>query len=310
MKTVVFAYHTMGVIGLRALADHGFSVQAVFSHLDDPNENCWFESVAAWADENRIPIFRPSSPNTPECIRNIAAMSPDAIFSFYYRHLLCGQILDIPTGGAFNLHGSLLPAYRGRCPVNWAIVNGETRTGVTLHHMIERPDAGDIVAQTEIAVDYEDTAYTLYSKIQSASKRLLDTTLPLIKNGRAPRREQDLKSGSYFGKRTPDDGKIDWSRPAPALYNLVRAVTAPYPGAFTFLPDGRKLFIWKAFPEAMEAPANSNQQAGRVIVENRRVFVKTPDGRLELLSVGTAGDIGESKNPLDIFENIAGEILI
>ena len=115
--------------------------------------------------------------------------------------------------------------------------------------MVEAPDAGDIVGQKEVAIEFEDTAFTLYQKLCVKAKELLEEVLPLIKKGIAPRVAQNLKQGSYYGGRRPEDGKIDWSWPVMQIYNLVRAVTEPYPGAFTYLPEGEKLFIWWALPE-------------------------------------------------------------
>jgi len=117
-------------------------------------------------------------------------MKPDVIFSFYYRKMICREILGLPWVGAFNLHGSLLPAYRGRCPVNWALINGETRTGVTLHYMIEKPDAGDIVGQKAVWIEQTDTAKILYDKLCLAAKDLLDEVLPWIKQNRIPRKNR------------------------------------------------------------------------------------------------------------------------
>ena len=282
MRAVVFAYHNMGIVGLNALAQEKFDIQAIFSHFDDPDENIWFGSVADWGKENQIPVFCPTNVNLPEWIERIQEISPEVIFSFYYRNLLDKDILKIPRAGSFNLHGSLLPAYRGRCPVNWVLVKGEKSTGVTLHHMVEGPDAGDIVGQKEVPIELEDTAYSLYQKLCVKARELLEEVLPLIKKGIAPRVAQNLKQGSYFGGRRPEDGKIDWSWPVMQIYNLVRAVTEPYPGAFTYLPEGEKLFIWWALPEKGSV---SKRPVGALEIENDSVYVRASDGRLRLFDI-------------------------
>src|SRR6267143_5998633 len=153
MKAVVFAYHDIGCQGMEALLKHGFEIAAVFTHADDPKEYRFFESVAELAARKGFPVFAPEDSNHPLWINRIAALKPDILFSFYYRNLLKPEILKIPSPGCFNLHGSLLPAYRGRCPVNWVLVHGEKETGVTLHHMTPRPDEGDIVAQRKVSID-------------------------------------------------------------------------------------------------------------------------------------------------------------
>ena len=243
MKCVVLAYHNVGRAGIEALIRNGFEISAIFTHRDNPGENIWFGSVAELAGELGIPVFAPEDINHPVWVGRIRAMAPDFIFSFYFRDMVKGDILSIPRLGALNLHGSLLPKYRGRVPINWAIINGETETGVTLHYMTAKPDAGDIVDQEKFAIGDNDTARTLFDKAVTAAGILLDRTLPLLKSGKAPRTPQDEAEATYFGGRKPADGQIDWTKSAKEVRNLIRAVTRPYPGAFSFIGD-RKCFFW------------------------------------------------------------------
>jgi UDP-4-amino-4-deoxy-L-arabinose formyltransferase/UDP-glucuronic acid dehydrogenase (UDP-4-keto-hexauronic acid decarboxylating) len=243
MRAVVLAYHNIGCRGIEALLNHGFEIAAVFTHPDDPNENTFFDSVAELAARKDLRVFAPENINHQLWVNKIAALKPDILFSFYYRHLVKPEILQIPRAGCFNLHGSLLPAYRGRCPVNWVLINDESETGVTLHQMTPRPDDGDIVAQQKVAIDDDDTAFTLHQKCALAASELLDGILPGIRNGTAPRIPQDQSKASYFGGRQPADGEIHWEQAARRVRNLVRAVTRPYPGAFSFIGD-RKCFFW------------------------------------------------------------------
>ncbi len=245
MKAVVLAYHNMGCAGLRALLRAGYEVVAVFTHSDDPNENIWFESVAEVAAEHGIPVFAPEEINHPLWVERIREMGPDILFSFYYRNLIKPAILDIPSQGCMNLHGSLLPKYRGRVPINWVLVNGEEETGVTLHYMTPRPDDGDIVAQRRIAIKDEATAKTLFDECVVLGASMLDEVLPQIKNGTAPRIPQNPADATYFGGRKPKDGQIHWAQSAQQVRNLIRAVTRPYPGAFTSSND-RKIIIWSS----------------------------------------------------------------
>lgn len=306
MKVVVFAYHNMGITGLEALKKENFDIQAVISHHDDPGENCWFGSVVRWSERNGVPVHCPADVNTPGWIGKIRDMSPEVIFSFYYRHLLSDAILDIPSSGAYNLHGSLLPAYRGRCPVNWVLVNGESSTGVTLHHMIKKADAGDIVGQRAVPITFDDTALTLSGKLCECAKELLSELLPMIKNGTAPRIVQDLGSGSYYGGRRPEDGKIEWNWPVLKIYNLVRAVTDPYPGAFTLLPDGEKMLIWWGKPEYRNDTGNGS---GTIETENVNVYIRTPDGRLELIDIEVANSRFKGPAIFEYFKEKKGMIL-
>lgn len=245
MKAIVFAYHDIGCVGLEALKLAGYEIQAVFTHSDAPGENHFYASVAKAAADMDVPVFAPEDVNHPLWVNRIRELAPDVIFSFYYRTLLSDDILQLPSFGAFNLHGSLLPRYRGRAPVNWVLVNGETQTGVTLHKMVSRADAGDIVAQSVVAIDDEDTALTLHGKCRTAAAALLAQQLPLIRSREIMLTPQDDSQASYFGRRTAADGLIDWQKSAREINNLIRAVTEPYPGAFTFLGE-RKVTVWRA----------------------------------------------------------------
>ncbi len=243
MKAIVFAYHSVGCVGIQALLRNGFEIAAVFTHLDSPGENIWFRSVAEMAASHNIRVYAPEDVNHPLWVQKIRDIHPDIIFSFYYRQVLKPPILEVPHMGCLNLHGSLLPKYRGRCPINWVLVNGEKQTGVTLHYMTPKPDGGDIVAQKAIEISDHDTAQSLYDKVTETSVELLDEVLPEIKDGTAPRVPQDHSKATYFGGRDPEDGEIDWTRNSTEVRDLVRAVTHPYPGAFSFVGN-RKCLFW------------------------------------------------------------------
>ena len=242
---VVFGYHDVGYECLDALLQRRCRVLAVFTHRDNPEENIWFKSVAELARRHRIPVHTPESVNTPEWITRLRELQPDILFSFYYRNMICQEILDLPRLGSFNMHGSLLPRYRGRVPVNWAVLNGETETGATLHYMVKRPDAGDIVDQEAVPIGPRDTAQDVFIKVTAAARKILERRIDAIEQGRAPRRAQDETQATYYGGRKPEDGRIDWSAGAPGIFDLIRAVTHPYPGAFTEV-DGRRFYVWWA----------------------------------------------------------------
>jgi len=234
-SAVVFAYHNVGARCLRVLLAHGVRVPLVVTHEDDPAETIWFERVADVAAGYGIPTITPADVNSDATIARIRSLAPDFLFSFYYRRMLKAALLAIPPCGALNMHGSLLPKYRGRAPVNWAVLNGERETGATLHYMAERPDAGDLVAQTSVPILPDDTAREVFDKVTVAAEIALDGVLPALLAGTAPRRPLDLAAGSYFGGRKPEDGRIDWTQDAVRIHNLVRAVAPPYPGASTVI---------------------------------------------------------------------------
>jgi methionyl-tRNA formyltransferase len=282
-RVVVFGYHDIGVLCLRELLSQGTEVVAVVTHRDEPGERIWFDSVADLAGAHGIPVHVPEDPNTPGFVEEIRGLRPDLIFSFYYRRLLAPPILAIPPLGAVNLHGSLLPKYRGRAPLNWVLVHGETATGVTLHHMDARADHGDIIAQRVVPIAVEDTVLALWRKLTMAARGLLAETYPLLVAGRAPRMPQDHSVATTFGRRRPADGLIDWSQSAWQIYNLIRAVTHPFPGAFTFWGDER-IFLWFARPprgRRAQAPPGTVQGLGA----DGALEVATGDGVLDVLQV-------------------------
>jgi methionyl-tRNA formyltransferase len=274
---LVFAYHDVGYECLDALIQNDEYILAVITHENNPEEEIWFRSVAELAKRYGIPVYAPESVNTPEWITRIRSWSPDLIFSFYYRNMIAEEILSVPPLGAFNMHGSLLPRYRGRVPINWAVLHGEKVTGVTLHHMVKRADAGDIVDQEVVPIGFDDTAQDVFGKCVKAARLVLERQLEALKQGTAPRRKQDENEATYFGGRKPEDGRIDWTQNAEQIYNLVRAVTQPYPGAFTEL-GGKRLVIWWATPVP-----DGNGAPGEVVSLDP-LRVATGRGLLELVN--------------------------
>lgn len=264
---VVFAYHSVGVRCIKTLLARGIRIALVVTHEDSPAETIWFESVAELCKEHGIPAIKPSDAKSPELFSQIAAIAPDFIFSFYYRHMLPAALLALARRGAYNLHGSLLPKYRGRVPVNWAVLHGETETGATLHEMTVKPDAGGIIAQIAVPILPDDTAYEVFGKLTVAAEQILWSALPALLKGTAKVQKNDLSKGSYFGGRKPEDGRINWALPAQQVYNLHRAVAPPYPGAFTELA-GQTYVIGKArlaFPVSIDV---SKLPQGLSVVDN------------------------------------------
>jgi methionyl-tRNA formyltransferase len=265
MRIIFMGYHNIGYACLQALIEMcgelGDDIVAVVTHADDPKENIWFASVRDLAFENHLPVYQPADPNDPAFVTAMQALQPDWLFSCYYRAMLKQPLLDLPRLGALNLHGSLLPRYRGRCPLNWVLVHGEAETGITLHYMEAKADRGDIVAQKVIPITPEDTAVTLLARMTAAAGEMFRESYPRLRSGQAVRRPQEHDQASYFGGRRPEDGKIDWGQPATAIYNLMRAVTHPYPGAFSMLA-GRRLYIWNG--RALAAPLAAPEAPGLI----------------------------------------------
>lgn len=275
-RAVVFAYSSVGCVCLRTLLEGGVEVAAVYTHEDDPGEERWFDSVADLARARGLAVLAPALLDGVEEER-IRALAPDLIFSFYYRSLIPERILRLAPLGAFNMHGSLLPRYRGRACVNWAVLNGETETGVTLHHMTARADRGRIVDQASVPIGPEDTAHDVFLKLIPLAGTVLRRSLPAILAGRAEGVEQDESRATTFGRRRPSDGLMDWTGSAHSLHDLVRAVAPPFPGAFTFW-EGRKLFVWRTrVPEGADV---SRGAAPGTVLSSEPLTVATGSGPL------------------------------
>ena len=285
MKAVVFAYHDMGCTGIQALLDAGYDIEAIFTHPDNAGENNFFGSVARLAAEQGITVYAPEDVNHPLWVDRIRAMAPDVIFSFYYRNLLSDDILNLAPKGAFNLHGSLLPKYRGRAPLNWVLVNGEKETGVTLHRMTNRADAGDIVAQQTVAIADSDVALSLHRKLCVASQTLLGDALPKIRSGQTQERAQNDAEATYVGRRTPEDGRLTWEKPAQELHNLVRAVSDPWPGAFGYVGTN-KFIVWKSRVRTDMAAAKPG-----TVLSVAPLVVACGEGALEIVTGQSANGV-------------------
>lgn len=284
---VVFAYHNVGVRCLMALFAHHVEIPLVITHKDNPNENIWFDSVAKTATERDIPYLTPDDPNDPAIVDKIRRLEPDFIFSFYYRHMLGAPLLQLAKQGALNMHGSLLPKYRGRVPINWAIIKGEKETGASLHYMTSKPDDGNIVDQMSVPILPDDNAKNVFDKVTVAAEIVLHRSLPDLLAGKNRSLPQDHSKSSYFGGRRPEDGKINWRHSALDIHNLVRAVAPPYPGASTHL-SGKNIRILRT---ALTDKVNTQFQQPTLYYEKGHCYALCGDGKvLRILELEIDGE--------------------
>lgn len=307
-KAVVFAYHNVGVRCLATLLHYRVQVGLVVTHRDNPKENIWFGSVEKLARLHGIPVITPDDPNTDEVLARVKAVEADFLFSFYYRNMLKKPLLDSAKRGAYNMHGSLLPKYRGRVPVNWAIIQGETETGATLHAMNEKPDNGAVVSQQAVPILINDTAQEVFDKVTVAAEMALHRVLPALIIGRAPHIGQDLSQGAYFGGRKPEDGRIDFSQGAAAIHNFVRALTRPYPGAFADIGE-RRLVFWRTVLGTGPAPALAGHGARLGLADTgveEVVLVCADGGWLRVVDIDLAG---QSASPAGFAAAFGGPVL-
>ena len=278
MRAVVFAYHDVGVNCLKALLSAGIQIDLVVTHQDDPNENVWFGSVAKLCEDKKISYITPNANELMDLIPRIQKLAPDYLFSFYYRHMIPAELLACAKIASLNMHGSLLPKYRGRAPVNWAILHGETETGATLHIMEVKPDAGDIVGQSAVSIGPNETATDVFGKVSQAAVAVINQALPELVQGHIPRKPNLLAQGSYFGGRKPADGEILWQQSAKQVHNLVRAVAPPYPGAFTVW-QGQRMIVARTSLEG-PFPAQLDLQTPGIQVVDNQVFGICGDQRV------------------------------
>lgn len=289
-RAVVFAYHDVGVRCLKTLISGGVETALVVTSPDDPHENRWYASVAETAADYGLSVIAPADANTAQLEQRLEELKPDFIFSFYYRAMLGASLLRAARRGALNVHGSLLPKYRGRAPVNWAILNGERESGATLHYMVERADAGDIVDQQSVPILIDDDARAVFAKVTVAAESVLARCLPQLIAGTAPRRPQAILPGQYFGRRTPADGRIDWSLGARKIHDLVRAVAPPFPGAFAQV--GGERWVIERTRLSTEAPPPGS--GARLFARGPHCYLACRDAVLRLLAAADA------RGPLDL----------
>lgn len=291
---VVAAYSDVGYRCTKWLLDAREDVKLVYTHPDAAGEGLWFESVAELARSRGVPVKLVESLDAPSEEAVVRAVQPEFLLSFYFRRMIPARVLAIPSKGALNMHGSLLPAFRGRSPVNWAILKGAAFTGASLHYMTEKPDAGDLVDQERVPIGPDDDALTVSRAVSEAAVVVLARSWPKLKAGTAPRVPLDLKKGSYFGGRKPADGLVNWLLPAQEVHDLVRAVARPWPGAFTDA-FGPRVTIWKT---RLSGYGGHDTFPGKIDMTERSVIVYCGDDRpVEILSARPEGlpDMNEAE---------------
>ena len=274
-SAVVCAYSSVGTAALEGLLEAGIDVKALYTYAQGPDE-AWFTPPATVAKAQGIPVHRAPAFNDDGVFEAIRALHPDFLFSFYFREMIQARFLEIPRLGAYNLHGSHLPKYRGRAPINWVLVKGETETGVTLHAMTPKPDDGHIVAQARLPIAWDETALSLTHKAAAAGRALVREAVPGLVDGSAPRLDQrTLGPSTYFGGRKPADSRLDFGMTVREAFNQIRAVADPWPNAFLETERGAVKVAW-ALPSSEPCPA------GRFRLTQHGVLLGFADGALGL----------------------------
>ncbi len=213
-----------------------------------------------------------NSPEYPRFVDEVRTVDPDLILVNSYSMRVGAELLDLPRLGCVNVHGGLLPEYRGSNPIQWALLNDETETGVTIHYMTEEFDQGDIIAQRTVAMCFEDTWLDIRARLERATEALLEQELPKILSGTNARSPQDESRARYYRRRSAEDGRVDWHRAVRDLYNLIRALVKPHPGAFYDLPSHR--VVLDRYLSISEVTALKYGDAGRHMLRGADVMLR------------------------------------
>ncbi len=281
-SAVVCAYSSVGTAALEGLLEAGVEVRALYTYAQGADE-LWFTPPAALARAHGIPIHEAPSFNDDAVFEAIRTHRPDFLFSFYFREMIQARFLEIPRLGAYNLHGSLLPNYRGRAPINWVLVKGEAETGITLHAMTPKPDDGHIVAQVRLPIAWDETALSLTDKAAAAGREMVRAAVPGLVDGTVrPIDQKTLGPSTYFGGRKPSDSRLDFAMTVQEAFNQIRAVADPWPNAFLETGLGTVKVAW-GLPSTEPCPP------GRFRASREGLLLGFVDGALRVHTLKARG---------------------
>lgn len=263
MRIVFFGFQRWGTETLRALLASGHDVPLVVTHPPsrNPADNLWSDSVTDLATAAGIPVVKCRYANAPELAEQLKVQDAELLVLSNWRTWLSPQICALARHGGINLHDALLPRYGGFAPINWAIANGETLTGVTVHRVEDELDLGDILLQEIVPIHPQDTATDIFHRTLPLFASLALAAVDALERGTASFTPQDSRQATFFHKRDERDMRIDWSRPARDIHNLIRAQSPPYPGAFSHF-RGQRIELLKAAP----APRDYRGTPGRLLL--------------------------------------------
>lgn len=306
MNIVFMGTPAFAVPSLEMLIAEGYTIAAVVTQPDRPQGRKKVLTptpVKEAALRHGIPVLQPQRLRNPEAVAELAEYKPDLIVTAAYGQILPKSVLDMPALGCLNVHGSLLPAYRGGAPIQRSIINGESVTGITLMYMAEGLDTGDMIARAEVPIEDADTAGTMFEKLSQAGAELLRRELPRLVKGKVEAEPQDDSKATYAPNLTRDDEKIDWSRTSREIYDQIRGLV-PYSGGFT-LWNGEVFKVWAAAkPDSAQKPSGDAQPGTVLELQENGIVVKTGDGTLTLLTVQPSG-----KKAMDAAQFVRGTSL-
>lgn len=274
MRLFLFLGSRRGYAVLKKLIEAKADIGGILCLVEDPHEDQYHPKVTELAKQQAIPIFYSNDTKPAEYKTVLQQIKPDIAFAIGWRYIINEEAYRVPPKGTLILHDSLLPKYRGFAPMNWAIINGEKETGVTLFYIADGVDCGPIIDQASTHIALNDTAQTVDERIITLYEDIIVRNLPALASGQARSTPQDETQATYTCKRTPEDGEINWHSSALQIHNLVRGLTHPFPGAYTTL-RGKKVFIWQT-----ELPQTQETYVGNI----RGRVIKKRSGMIEVLT--------------------------
>ncbi len=286
MRIVYVGCKFIGYECLKHLFKKDENVVSVYTlHPDLKDKTAGFKSFDPLMGDKDIQYYKIKDINENEVVKNIKEENPDIIIQVGWSQIIKEEIINLPPKGTVGFHASPLPKFRGGAPVNWAIIKGKKEWATTFFYMDTDVDSGDIIGQKKLNIDFEDTVKDVYEKVTLKDIELLEEYLPLLKEGEAPRKPQDDSEATYVERRKPEDGVIDWTKSSYEIYNWIRALTHPYPGAFTFY-DGKKVLIW----DSKASEKESHRKPGTIVnMSSEGIEVSTSDGILVLTRLQMEG---------------------
>ncbi len=277
MRIVFMGGHALGKKALQNLINKGKDIVGVITDI----ENDWYKGVDEVAERNGLLLYKNIDVNSESSIEKISALRPDLIVVVNFQQILKEELIGIPQKGCINTHAALLPKYRGRAPLNWALINGETQVGVTVHFIEKGIDTGDIIIQRSIDVQEEDYIDVVIEKIGDLYPTIVNEAVDLLESGEFIGIKQDLSKGNYFGKRNPEVGQINWNNDAKDIFNLIRAISRPYPGAFSFY-NNSKIIFWRAKVIEQQKTDDTLPNGYIISIDDIGICVKARNGNILL----------------------------
>lgn len=286
MRVVFITHNELGLACLQELYNLGANIEAIYTRPEQEDLSDQTD-LSKFAIKNKIPLNRVGSINTDAVKSQLKEYNPELLFVVGWSRLVDPEVIEIPSVTALGMHPAPLPRGRGRAPIAWSLIKGLDETALSFFHLVEKADAGDLVGQEPIPINIDDDASSLYQKVIQAGRKLIREYYPEFTDGTIPRIPQDNSEATWWPKREPYHGLIDWIRPSHKVYNWIRGQSRPYPGAFSYI-NGEKVIVWEANPPQDHT---AFVRPGEIVYHaNGTLGVGVWEGTIELTEIQIKGD--------------------